>query len=301
MGAEPQGTDWLIVNPMSGSHDAAAVDAVVGALLRGGRPVTRLIRCPDDALPDAATLDAAGVERLAVFAGDGTINAAIQAARGWDGAVLVLPGGTMNLLSRALHGDAAAPAIALASTTAAAHRTAMPCVVCGEGEDAPRAMVGVIAGPTTEWNHIRESLRAADLGELTGKLPQVLGETLGGRRVALRSGSDPYPALFAAPGDTGLRVTGFRLDGAIDLFRHGFAWIGGDFRTGPHDDLGEHPAITIVPADAPADAGPPDHTGLLVDGEALTLPSPVTLRQAECDLAFIATAAAPETTAEAAA
>jgi diacylglycerol kinase family enzyme len=56
-------------------------------------------------LPTPAALDAAGIGLVAVFAGDGTINSLIESLAGWSGAVLVLAGGTMNLLYHRLHGE----------------------------------------------------------------------------------------------------------------------------------------------------------------------------------------------------
>ena len=51
-----------------------------------------------------AELDAAGIKRLAIFTGDGSLNAAITNLYGWGGKILVLPGGTMNLLCKRLNG-----------------------------------------------------------------------------------------------------------------------------------------------------------------------------------------------------
>src|SRR6185503_11483489 len=95
----------------------AALEACCGA---HGFEVARRTVFPEQALPTPAELAAAGIDRVAVFAGDGTVNAAIAGLAGWDGAVLVLPGGTMNLLYHRLHG-----ARSLEQTVAAVARGAV--------------------------------------------------------------------------------------------------------------------------------------------------------------------------------
>ena len=42
---------------------------------------------------------------VANAASDGTVNALATGLEGWDGALLVLPGGTANLLTRAIQGE----------------------------------------------------------------------------------------------------------------------------------------------------------------------------------------------------
>src|SRR5688572_11847913 len=84
----------------------AASDALHGCCGEHGFEVARLVRFPDEPLPSPAGLAGAGVDCVAVYAGDGTVNTLVTGLYGWDGAVLVLPGGTMNLLAKRLHGDA---------------------------------------------------------------------------------------------------------------------------------------------------------------------------------------------------
>ena len=91
----------LVCNSQSGSHDPAIHDAIVEACQAAGAPLVRTFALPDDDIPDAAALRAQGIDLLLVWTGDGTINAAASGAAGWDGAVLPLPGGTLNLLSKA--------------------------------------------------------------------------------------------------------------------------------------------------------------------------------------------------------
>ena len=100
---------WLVSNERSGSTTSEAVETLEQACSRHGLAIERSGVFPNDALPDAAAL--AGFDVLVVHGGDGTTNAAIRAAYGWDGAVLTLPGGTMNLIALRLHGEADAHTI----------------------------------------------------------------------------------------------------------------------------------------------------------------------------------------------
>ena len=90
---------WLVVNERSGSNSEAALRELEALLATQGLGVARTIEFPAQELPTRTDLEAAGVSQLIVFTGDGTLNAVIDAVSGWAGAVLVLPGGTMNLLS----------------------------------------------------------------------------------------------------------------------------------------------------------------------------------------------------------
>ncbi len=94
----------LICNIQSGSHDEA-VREQIGEICRArGTPLVATFALPDGDIPDMAELQRQDIDLLLVWTGDGTINAAARQCAGWDGAILALPGGTLNLLSKALHG-----------------------------------------------------------------------------------------------------------------------------------------------------------------------------------------------------
>ena len=160
----------LIVNRSSGSHDPAQCDTLRQALQRhGGRPI-RMIAIPDDPMISAAQARADDIDLIAIFAGDGTVSAAVDALEGWEGELLILPGGTMNLLSRKLHGDAEPEAIVEAAFSPAARRATLPLAEgCGV-----RSLVGIVAGPTAAWGEVREDMRKLDLGGLFESVPDAL-------------------------------------------------------------------------------------------------------------------------------
>ena len=91
---------WLVRNDASGSNREDVLAALEGCCVEAGFHIARQTCFPDEPLPAPQDLDAAGIDLVAVFTGDGTANTLIGALAGWRGAVLVLPGGTMNLLYR---------------------------------------------------------------------------------------------------------------------------------------------------------------------------------------------------------
>jgi hypothetical protein len=276
----PSARIWLVVNPASGSYDPAMAERLGEAARQYGGAITRTIAFPEEELPSPAMLDAAGVTMLALHTGDGTINAATAAVAGWGGAMLVLPGGTMNLLSRHLH--RASDAIEILADALSPGAVTRP-VTMVEGVDSDVAiagLVGVFAGPTTAWGDVRETMRRYDLAGLVEAVPRAIGETFGGTPVRIAGHEESYPAIYIEPVGGRLRLLGFTADDAAALFEHGFAWLNGDFRDGPHDPLGEAAEVMIESE---------GEIGLLVDGERGHSHSPLMLRAAHSPVAFVVT------------
>ncbi len=265
---------WLIVNSHSGSFDADACEQLPRALDAAGYQCARVINCPEDGLPDRAAVEAAGVDTVAVFTGDGTINSVHAKLSGWGGRVLVLPGGTLNLLAKKLHGDRLASDIV---ADLANVRTIRPEVI--EGGDIA-ALVGVIVGPTTAWGAVRETMRHLDLGGLVEAVPHAWDETFGDGGVRMAGDERVFPALNLTPSDGGIFVQGFLADHAAHVLGHGFAWLGGDFRTGPHEELGRHAAVTIEGE---------GEIGMLYDGEPGTVPAGTRCTLGHAAVDFLAT------------
>ena len=84
---------WLVNNAASGSNSDAALTALEACCGEHGFRVAHRTVFPAQDLPTPAMLDAAGIDLVAVFSGDGTINSLLTALAGWGGAVLVLEGG----------------------------------------------------------------------------------------------------------------------------------------------------------------------------------------------------------------
>jgi len=248
---------WLIVNPASGSYSAAAVADLRGALAGAGTAVDRTIAC-DRGLPTRAEVEAGGVRLVSVFAGDGTVNSVATALEGWSGALLVLPGGTANLLAGALHGDVDAPTIAARLPELV--RLRRGCIRYTGGT----ALAEILAGPGATWSDVREELRDAGVAGLAGKTVAALRDSTAGPLVRLAD-----PALGRADGYAGIRlavagqameVEGYGAQTIGDYLRQGLALLRRNFRDGPHDELGFHRAVACRSAGD-------DPMALMVDGE----------------------------------
>jgi len=265
---------WLIVNIDSGSYDASACDRVGAALAAKGWPCDRIVRFPEDELPDRAMLEREGVDTLAIYTGDGTINSLASALEGWAGQLLVLPGGTLNLLSKKLHGDRSIEDIAADLDGA---RTVRPPVIRGGGVTA---LVGIIVGPTTVWGEVREQARHLDVSALVETVPDAVSETFGDDGVRLAGADQWYPALNLTPLEGRIFVQGFLTDNAAQVISHGLAWLGGDFRNGPHDDLGHHGEVAVEGS---------VEIGMLYDGERGEIAAGTKFTPDTLDLALLAT------------
>lgn len=250
---------WLVTNAASGSNSDTAVEDLVASLSAAGCAPVRTLRFPDDPLPDAALLERKGVGTLAIFTGDGTANSAACAAEGWHGALLVLPGGTKNLLAKALHGDVPAETITGRIASGAIARTRRPAVRTSQG----MALVEALAGPGAMWADVREGVRDLDLGAIAETFSNALRETREGPGIGIVEPAlgkpGGYRAVRAAPSPRGLLVEGYDFEDLGQMAAQGFAMlVKRDFRQGPHDELGTHRHIDCE-SDAPI--------ALMIDGE----------------------------------
>ena len=267
----------LVCNSQSGSHDPAIHDAIVEACRAAGSPLAATFALPDDDVPDAATLRAQGIDLLLVWTGDGTINAAASGAAGWDGALLPLPGGTLNLLSKALHGDRPAPGILTDALGGKGRRRTIPVIRGKDGD----AFITIVAGPATRWAEVRETMRQDGLLEAAGAAPDALDEMLNAPGVRVAGHGQAYPAIILTPTESVVRADGILTEGTADVLRHGLAWLGGDFRDGPSEEIASGETI-ILESETPI--------SLEYDGELRETPSPARFALGTSTVDFIATA-----------
>ena len=251
---------WLITNADSGSNAQTAVQALEECLTENGLQICYRTRFPEEELPSPDMLDAAQVEIVAIFAGDGTLNAALNAVAGWVGKALILPGGTMNLLYRRLFGELELEQ-AIAQVGSGAALSCRPGVIrCETGT----AYAGLLAGPGTAWNGVREAIRASDLVDMTVEARAALEETLAGPRVACTEPQlgDPagYPLLLLNPGDSAIRVDAYHSETTADYLAQSWALLRRDFRDGPHTVLGKVDRLVIRSVTG-------ESFGILIDGE----------------------------------
>ena len=256
-------TLWLVANSASGSNDDAALTSLIELLRDAGHPPARVIDCSSEDLPSRAELAEAGVATLAVFTGDGTVGALLPPLEGWSGQVLVLPGGTTNLLAKMLHEPCETEAIVAAFAGGQARPVRRPCVA----SPGHTALCEVLAGPGAKWSDVREGLRERDLAAVTSTALDAVKDSAGGSMVLIAEpdlGHDEgYAGVRIVPCDEGLAVSGYRSDGFADYFKQGLALLQRDFRGGPHDELGTHLQLLCRSAD-----GSPIE--LMIDGERVS-------------------------------
>jgi len=268
------GDIWLIYNPRSKSCDEGVIAEIERLFFTAGRPIQRKLMIGEDSLPDAKVAGMARVDMIVVLSGDGTINAVADSLKGWDGVLLILPGGTMNLLARALHGDASAVEIVQACLAGHGELLRVPTISDGK----VTAYAGIIVGPSAAWADVREEMRDLNLVAMGANAIKAVTATFEAPGVTMKGAEGSFPAIYIEPGKDRLRAYGVKVDSAGELLSHGIAWLKGDFREGPSDTL---PASREVTLSSEADS-----FDLLVDGEKAEAPNPVTFRLGQSAVRF---------------
>lgn len=273
---------WLVANDASGSNDAQAREELEQCCGNAGFHVERVVAFPAEDLPDGAALDRAGIELLAVFAGDGTTNAVIGNLAGWGGAVLVLPGGTMNLLYHRLHGERTFDEVIHAAAAGRASRCRPGVIRCSLGT----AYVDLLAGPGTSWYDVREAMRDSDVLGVAESAANAIGETLTTAGIVCRDPGlgreEGYPLVMLTPEDEGIRVSGYYAETIGDYLKEGMALLARRFREGPHDDLGTTSQVALESTDGGS-------FGILMDGERVETPAAEVFRLVPCEVDLLAT------------
>ncbi len=267
----------LITNANSGSATAVSEDVLLDGLRSGGFEIVGRVTLPEDELPDRAFVEAKDVEAVAIVSGDGTINSLCEKLAGWPGSLLVLPGGTMNLLSRRLHGELALPDVLLHLRDLQPGASPVPIIRLGDKE----ILTGLTVGPSTRWGEVREVIRQGDVAALKEMVPAAWSETLANEGVWIEGrAKQAYAGVFVEPIDSAaLSVIAFRANNIGDMVGHGLAWLRRDFRDGPHDDLGAMSQVTIL--------GDDDMTGVLLDGEYCDHLLPISCWAAKSSVQFL--------------
>ncbi len=273
---------WLINNKASGSNDADALRACEGLCKRHGLAICHRTTFPQEELPNPEMLDAAEIDLVTIYAGDGTVNATLEALAGWQGAALILPGGTMNLVYHRLFGDAAL-AEAIAGAADGRARRFRPNVIdsrCG------RAYAGLLAGPGTAWNEVREAMRSSAPLEMAAEARAALDETLHGECIRCEAPDlgrrEGYPLLLLSPQGGDIVVDAYHAEQAGEYLRQAFALVRREFREGPHDQLGRAASLTLANV-----AGGP--VSVLLDGEPCDSEGPLQFALARCEVDLLAT------------
>lgn len=274
---------WLVTNASSGSNADEALEALERCCGEHGFDIVRRSCFPEDDLPVPDTLVEAGIDRVAVFAGDGTINALIAGLAGWDGAVLVLAGGTMNLLYHRLHGERTVEET-IAAVAAGEATMRRPAVVRSRWGDA---YAGVLAGPGTSWGRVREAMRETAVTELAASTVEAIGHTLTGELVACVDPAlgkpEGYPLLNLTPHGSGIEIAAYHAENAAEYLEQTWALLKRNFREGPHDVLGSASSLRLASTEG-------NPFGLLLDGEQVDGEAEGEFWLATCAVDLVATA-----------
>lgn len=218
---------WFITNPGSGSTTQAKCEALEAVFEERRLKLAGRTDFPEHDIPKGEELDGKGVDTVVLFAGDGTINAVLCALADWNGSFLILPGGTMNLLAKALH-DELDPAKIIHAAHDEETRVALPYIEAGEH----RAFVGVIMGPAASWFRTREAVRKGRVGKFFGAVRNAWGNTFGRRGIrvtGVRKLAHRYQAVFVFPDPDGLDVAAVDARDWRTIAQLGWEWLTGDW------------------------------------------------------------------------
>lgn len=273
---------WLITNPGSGSTSDEKTEGIEAIFEERGLHLAGRTNFPEEGLPDIAELTAAQIDTVVLFAGDGTVNAAACKYDKWPGKALVLPGGTMNMLAKQLHGEADPHAIVHAAHERGTERP-MPFVEAGPH----RALCGLIIGPAATWAYAREAVRGGSFKQFRRGVWLAWQRTRT-RSISLSDGKrrrGGYRAIMISPEDGWLRVSAFSTATFVEAARLGWEWMVGSWHDAPSVDDSRLTHVTVS-------GGRSLHA--LFDGEEVKLATPARISSGVSKLRFVSTIAEPE-------
>lgn len=267
----------LITNTNSGSAGGVDEQSVVSSLRLAGLDIVEMRVLPEQDLPSQKQLDDKSIEIVAIVSGDGTISSLYAKLAKWGGAILVLPGGTMNLLSRRLHGDVSLDVLLESLSKGELVPKQIALIAVAE----KHILTGLTIGPSTRWAEVREGMRHADLQTLAETIPAAWSDTMSADGVWVGDDvKNQFASVFIEPVDGDhLSVIAFIASNVGDMVGHGLAWLRKDFREGPHEDLGIMREVKISSAEHKA--------SVLIDGEPFELPVPIRCRAVMSEVQFL--------------
>ncbi len=147
-----------LYNPAAGSVSTDGGDKLRAALEEAGVREPELVELDrEDCSNQLTRLAAAAPDLLVVWGGDGTLRSALTLV-GQTPNLLLLPGGTMNLLTKSIHGDKPWDVI-LKEVLASPKRTVIPA---GKANDE-QFFCALLAGAPARLAEAREALRRGEL------------------------------------------------------------------------------------------------------------------------------------------
>lgn len=272
---------WFVTNRASGTATPEKCEALEAVFEERGLTLAGRTDFPNAPVPSAEELAGANADTIALFAGDGTINATLCKLADWDGGFLILPGGTMNLLAKALH-DSLDPAEIIHAAHQGGQRVALPFVEAGPH----RAFAGLIVGPAAHWGGAREAAREGEVRRVLKLVGKAWRRTFGpGLRIAGVPGmTQRYQAVFVHPAAAALEVAAINARDLRSIVQLGWDWLTGDWIAAR--------AVTYRKAERVRLASRRPVLALF-DGEPETLPPDAEITGGLTRLIFIATKTEP--------
>lgn len=149
-----------LFNPRSGSVPVDAREKMTALLAEHGITDADMVETdPDACAEQMRALAETQPDLFMVWGGDGTIRSALSIAGPITDKLLILPGGTMNLLPKAVHGDKPWDQIVRDVLNGHTTQTLSAGEVNGE-----RFYCAMLAGAPAHFAEVRENLRKGDLG-----------------------------------------------------------------------------------------------------------------------------------------
>jgi len=150
----------VIINTASGSCNVGD-ETVLTQIIEenGGEVVSRWCGGADGLKEAFSTTEERKPECLVVLGGDGTIRSAVEACKNSVAQFILLPGGTMNMLTKAIYGDLPWKEI-LETTLKNPKEQTISCGVIGD----KTFYVAAILGTPSLLAHTREAARNGDIG-----------------------------------------------------------------------------------------------------------------------------------------
>jgi diacylglycerol kinase family enzyme len=155
----------VIINTSSGRGDSESEQKMFSILTRAGI-VEPKVWCGEAKEMERSFAEAAGqkLEVLIVLGGDGTIRTAAEACAEKDSYLIPLPGGTMNMLPRALYGNLPWDEALKKTLTAPSAK-----VLSGGRVANKRFFIAAIVGAPALWTQPRESMREGNIADAIKK------------------------------------------------------------------------------------------------------------------------------------
>jgi diacylglycerol kinase family enzyme len=149
----------VIINTSSGGFDSESEQKMFCILQRAGIVEPR-VWCDSADEMTRSLIEATGqnLDVLIVLGGDGTIRTAAEACAEKGSYLIPLPGGTMNMLPRALYGDVAWEETLRNTLTAPSTKMLSGSRIAGK-----QFLIAALVGAPALWAESRESMREGDI------------------------------------------------------------------------------------------------------------------------------------------